>query len=424
MTQTANPEISKLMSELASKNATMNQAIDDLKAKQEKLIAAGGDENLKDLKAAIKQLEDQHTAGEKKLADAIKSVTDAKTHQEKQTGGFDSFGEFAQQVKSASAKGATTPEKLNKWHAKAPTTVANEASGVDGGYLVPTEFATTIMELAFGDESVLAQTNNIPLSRNSISIPVSEATPWGSNGVTAHWIEEGGQLTQSRPRFEMRHMRLFKLAAFVPASDELLEDSTALEAFISGAASKAIRYHADDAIYWGDGVGKPLGIYNSNALVSVAKKSGQAADTIVIENILNMFSRMLPTSMSNSGWDLNPDTLPQLMLLTIGNNAVWLPGGMIQDAPYGLLLGRPVRPSVHMKTLGDKGDILFSDKRQYMTISKGIKTATSIHLWFDYDVMAFRFIFRINGQPWLSAPITTPNSAATLSPFVTLDARA
>jgi hypothetical protein len=41
---------------------------------------------------------------------------------------------------------------------------------------------------------------------------------------------------------------------------------------------------------------------------------------------------------------------------------------------------------------------------------------------FNQDVTAFRVIERLDGRPWLDAPITPQNGGATLSPFVQLAA--
>ena len=46
-----------------------------------------------------------------------------------------------------------------------------------------------------------------------------------------------------------------------------------------------------------------------------------------------------------------------------------------------------------------------------------------MHLWFDQDLMAFRLIFRMDGQPAMAAAITPPNSSVTRSHFVALQAR-
>jgi len=47
----------------------------------------------------------------------------------------------------------------------------------------------------------------------------------------------------------------------------------------------------------------------------------------------------------------------------------------------------------------------------------------SIHLWFDYDTTAFRFVLRIAGQPWWSAAADPRDGSATYSPFVALAER-
>jgi HK97 family phage major capsid protein len=325
-------------------------------------------------------------------------------------------------VHKASAPGGSIDQRLIT---KGPTTYAHEGAGGSGGYLVPQQWAEQLWEMVVGDESLLSRTNQIPTSRNSLSLPVNASTPWGSGGVQAYWADEAEQVSQSKPRFEYRNLRLSKLSALVPASDELLEDVAALDAFIGREAGRAIRYKADDAVINGDGVGKPLGILTSGALVSVAKEDAQNDDTLLAQNVAKMYARMPAASISRAVWLINQDVLPQLLSMTLGDALVYLPPNGIADAPFGTLLGRPVILSQHMRTLGDEGDILFADLSQYLSLIKsdGIKTASSIHLWFDYDVTAFRFTFRIAGQPWLSAPISPDNSSDTLSPFVTLAER-
>ncbi|MGE0724808.1 MAG: phage major capsid protein, partial [Alphaproteobacteria bacterium] len=77
-------------------------------------------------------------------------------------------------------------------------------------------------------------------------------------------------------------------------------------------------------------------------------------------------------------------------------------------------------------TLGDKGDLIFADLSQYMTLTKGqqIRTDVSMHLYFDQGLQAFRFTFRVNGQPWWGSSITPQFGNQTRSCFVTLDERA
>lgn len=336
--------------------------------------------------------------------------------------GFDSLGDFALAVHKASAEGGRTDARLVT---KGPSTFANEGTGNSGGYLVPGEFADRLWEIVFAQDSLLSRTNQIPTSRNSLSLPVSESTPWGASGVQAYWVEEGNAITQSRPTFKYQNLRLHKLAALVPASDELVEDASALDAFVTREAGRAIRYKADDAIINGDGVGKPLGIFNASSLVTVDKEVSQTADTIVASNIAKMYARMPASSMGEAVWLLSQDVLPQIVTLTLGDQPIYRPPTGNGAAPLGTLLGRPILLSQHCQGAGDKGDIYFVNFSDYITLTRtsGIQTASSIHLWFDHDITAFRFTFRVAGQPWLSQPIVSANGGPDTSPFVTLQAR-
>jgi HK97 family phage major capsid protein len=90
------------------------------------------------------------------------------------------------------------------------------------------------------------------------------------------------------------------------------------------------------------------------------------------------------------------------------------------------LFGKPVIPIEHASAIGDVGDIMLADMSQYLLIEKGgIQAANSIHIKFDYDEVAFRVTYRVNGQPLLASPLTPykATSGRTLSPFVTLAAR-
>jgi len=215
----------------------------------------------------------------------------------------------------------------------------------------------------------------------------------------------------------------------VPISDELLADATALGAYFEPAAARSIRWKTDEALCFGSGAGVPLGAFVGPAAIVVAKDSGQATLTLSTTNLANMIARLPAGSYGNSVWMLNNDVLPALFTLTLGNYPIYLPAGApvcgLQGSPYGTLLGRPIVVTQHAKSFSSQGDVMLADWRQYQTITKagGIQTATSMHLYFDADAMAFRSIFRVDGAPKQAAPITPANGSNTLSPFVQLAAR-
>ncbi|MCP4304727.1 MAG: phage major capsid protein [bacterium] len=336
--------------------------------------------------------------------------------------GFASFGEFASAVRAASQPGMPADNRLNI--GAGPTTYGNEGAGSDGGFLVPPEFSGRVREHALEEDAFLPLTDGDEIQGNSMTFPRDETTPWGSNGVRAYWEGEADQAAQTNPVLKSATLRLRRLTALVPVTDELLSDTSALSGYLDRKTGESIRWKSNDAIINGLGAGQPSGITQAACLVTQAKKASQAADTIVADNIVKMFARN--TNPGRAVWLVNPDAYPQLPLMTIGDQPMFVGPMGLQSAPAGSLLGRPIIMTDACQTLGDLNDLLFVDFQGYKTITKagGIETATSIHLWFDYNTTAFRATFRMDGQPWLGSAITPPNSAVTRSPFVTLAARA
>jgi len=168
---------------------------------------------------------------------------------------------------------------------------------------------------------------------------------------------------------------------------------------------------------------------NGAAVVTVAKESGQATQTLVAQNLAKMIARLPPGSFTHAVWIVNNDVLPALFTLTLGNYPIYLPVGQsvggIQGSPYGTLLGRPVFVSQHANTFSAQGDVILADLSYYQTITKagGMQTATSMHLYFDADLTAFRTTFRMDGQSKITSPIAPAKGSNTLSPYIQLGAR-
>lgn len=340
---------------------------------------------------------------------------------------FHSLGHFAMAVRRAvpAGGGQVDPRLLMN----APTTVGTEGIGEDGGFAVPPEFRAEIAAAVFGEDSLVARTDLMESSSNTWTAPKDETTPWQSTGgIQAYWENEASQLTQSKEALKESSVRLNKLTALVPVSSELLEDAPGMDSYLRRKAPEKMDFRITDALVSGDGAGKPLGILNAGCLVTVAKEGAQSADTVVFENINKMYSRMYARWRSSAVWLINQDIEPQLGSLNHPGDSspVFMPAGGLSQAPFGTIMGRPVVPTEACSTLGDAGDIIFASMGQYLAIRKvgGVRTDISMHLWFDYDTMAFRFILRLGGQPWWSEAIARFKGGNTLSAFVTLAERA
>lgn len=344
--------------------------------------------------------------------------------------GFRSFGEFALACIAATSPGAQRDERLQIGAAStAPSNYGNVGSGADGGYLVPPDFSRNIIDNAYNEQqSFVPLTDNTPVEGNGMTFPVDETTPWGSAGIKAYWTDEAGAATDSKAKFDPAQLRLKKLTALVPLTEEMLSDASAISAYVQRKVPEAIAFKTNEALWSGSGAGKPKGFYTASALlVSVAKETSQAADSIVAQNISKMRARMSSRSWRRAIWCVNNDCLPQLDNLLFATDAT---NGIIYKPEggrfgYGTLLGRDLMVTDFNETVGDKGDIVLVDWGMYRTITKagGIETATSMHFWFDRGLTAFRSVFRVDGQPAITAPVTPNKGSNSLSPIVTLDAR-
>jgi HK97 family phage major capsid protein len=348
--------------------------------------------------------------------------------------GWNNMGDFAMAVRAASNKGATVIDP--RLVANTLSTYSTEGTGSDGGFAVPPDFRTDIWKKVMAEDSLFGRTDQNPTSKNTIVLPADETTPWdATGGIQAYFESEASQMTQSKISLTEKTIRLNKLTALVPVTGELLEDAPGLDAYLRKKVAEKFDFKLNLKIIQGSGAGEPLGILKANSLISVAKESGQAADTLLIDNIDKMWSRLYAPLRNGAIWLINQDVEPQLYGLQrvvknasgtiVGGTPAYMPPGGVSGSPYATLYGREIVPTQACETLGDKGDIILVNLKQYMTAYKqvGVKTDVSMHLWFDYDVLAYRFILRIAGQPWWANKITPRDGTNYPSWAVTLDER-
>lgn len=382
-----------------------------------------------DIKKLIKD-----TLKETSTANVTKGgATDVKSFEK---GGYDELWQFARDVYKSTVSGGFVSEKLQSWNGHIKEAGLMEGSDMSqGGALVPTEFRNQILEIAIEDAIIRQRAMQIPMATSSVRIPyVKDASHAASThgGIIIYRPDEGAALTASNATYGNVELNLHKLAGLVHVTTELLEDSPiSMQPLLTRQFGEAIGFQEDEDFINGTGAGMSLGALNAPALISVAQETDQPADTIVTQNLAKMWSRLHSRGQRNAVWLANLDTFPQFYELTVnvgtGGSIVGIIGNDITGAPIMQIMGRPLILTEHMQTIGDKGDVLLADWSQYLIGSKAgssaAKFASSIHLKFDEDKTSFRFIMRVDGQPWNPTALTPKHSTITLSSFVTLDAR-
>jgi HK97 family phage major capsid protein len=383
----------------------------------DKIVAEAG---IKGADAAIKSLPSVNAAGVQ------------VTHDEADTP-FRNMGDELFAVKQATlTQGRELAPRLKALNLKALG--ANELVGSEGGFLLEPSFAASLLTPLHdaGPFSSRAAKLAIGPNANGVTVRAVDETSraagsrWG--GILGYRLAEAGTKLATQPTFRLAELRLKKYAVLCYATEELLQDTTALAGIIQQGAAEELDFMVNDDIMNGAGNAGPLGILASGALISVAKETGQTAATIVTENIFKMWARMHPRSKSNSVWYINTDVTPQLYALSLsvgtGGMPMYMAPGALPNSPSGALLGRPVVETEFNATLGTVGDIVLADMSQYIMIDRDVQAASSIHVQFLTDQVAYRFVYRADGQPKISTPLTPYKGSNTLSPFIALATRA
>lgn len=381
------------------------------------------------IKAAVEPIEKRIEVGQSEMEKDKKA-------------GFKSLAHFATDVAKAAQSGyRKLSTELNKWEdfcaveKAAGSPSQNVSDGEAGGYLVPEEFRQNLLVAAREQNELMGRCTQIPMQSNSVKIPYVNGFDKSGNlvygNVAWQWTDEEAALTEKSIKFGYINLNLHKVTALAYASDEILRFSPmSMENILREGFTDGFNYEMNRVILKGTGAGQPLGLLSSPCLISIAAETGQAASTILWENVIKMYARCI--NPSNAVWICNPNTLPQLasMSLTVGTGGVpvFMPAGGASGKPFNTLFGLPVVFSHHAKSLGTVGDIVLADMKQYLlgmlSGDGGIGFDTSMHLKFDVDQVAYRWRFYVAGQSWMPSALTPPEATtSTISPFVALATR-
>ena len=314
---------------------------------------------------------------------------------------------------------------------------ADSEAGSPGGFLVPGILAAAIFDASLAMELVRPRAKTYNLVSSNISVAgldtQDQSTRGSVGGLAMEMLPELGQATDQTPKFRMLNFIARKGMIYCRASIELVEDAANFVEEMTNGFASAMAQGLDNQAYRGTGAGQALGILNAPATISVAKETNQVADTIVLENVLKMYSRLYPPSIKTSTWWAHPSTIPELFQLQVkfkdaaGTDFV---GGslapiftQLADGSFNLL-GRPLEVTHHCNPLGDQGDIALLNWGAYGFALRRLVTIESNRAtgWQSY-AEDFRGVVRFDGQPLRSKPIVLPDGADSLSDFVTLDAR-
>lgn len=315
---------------------------------------------------------------------------------------------------------------------------ASEAVMADGGFLLQPDWANTILQRAYQESAVLRRCNTWTVQKNAIKIPaIDETSRTDGNrfgGARGYWMNEADTLTGSKPR--IRNMELYpkKLGVLCYETSELMDDLGALQQYVITILGKEVAFKVTDAIILGDGAGKPQGIMNSPALISIARSSG---NVIAATDVLGMLKRFWVGSRTDKNgytidgnladgpkpaWFCHSDTVDQLAQCVIAVGGGGSLAFLLNPETMNMM-SFPVIPIEQCLSLGTKGDLILADLNEYQLAWRNPgQLDVSMHVKFTNDEQALRLIVRVDGQGGWSTPVTPMNGTNTQSPFVSLNA--
>ncbi len=281
----------------------------------------------------------------------------------------------------------------------------------EGGYLTPPQQASAIWDALNSSVNALSTLcDNHTVTGESLSLPANAETSrvQGSlyGGLTTYWVNEADQITASKQKFRLLKLEPQELIALCYVKDKVLNNSgEALGAYLEVAAGIALGHRLDAAIAGGIGTGQRLGLLNAAYTVSVAKEGGQAAATVVPQNVAKMVARLHHGAHGTARWIMHPTVYAQLLQL-VTTTAVGKGGYNLLDPATRTLAGFPLTVTDVLPVLGKVGDLILWDQTSYAVGKRGTEQAVSIHVRFDYGESAYRFKLSVDGQQWLDYEIT------------------
>jgi HK97 family phage major capsid protein len=332
---------------------------------------------------------------------------------------FANSADFFSAIWHYRTRDAEMENKVKRIRAAFSSTVPSE-----GGFLIPETLRSDLLSVALESSIVRSRSRVIPMDTLRVPFPAIDSTSNVSSvfgGIVGYWTEEAAALTASQASFGRVVLDAKKLTAYTEIPNELIADSIgSFQAYLDQLFPEALSFYEDYAFLRGTGVGEPLGVLNGTGLVTFDRAAGSA---IAYADVVGMYARMLPSSLSRAVWVASIDALPALTQMTISGATVplWLPGGQAIDGIPTGLLGRPIIFTEKVPGIAAAQCLSFIDFGFYLIGDRQVMSAmSSPHFKFANDVTAYRIIERVDGRPWLNSAVTPKNSTATLSPYVTV----
>lgn len=262
--------------------------------------------------------------------------------------------------------------------------VLQEKVDADGGYLVPEEMDSRLIE-ALEEENVIRQLATKITTSGDHKINIADSAP------AAAWVEEGNALSFGDATFKQVLLDAHKLHVGIKATDELLYDEAFnIESYITRKFASALANAEENAFLNGTGTTQPVGIFHET-------KGGQLAATLTAalkgDDIIDLIYSLKRPYRKNAVFLMNDSTIREIKKLkdTTGQY-LWQPS--LKEGEPDRILGYPIYTSQFAPA--DK--IAFGDFSYYNIGDRGARTFRSLtELFAGNGMVGFLAQERVDG---------------------------
>lgn len=249
---------------------------------------------------------------------------------------------------------------------KVISNILQEGTAADGGYLVPVEYDSRLIDV-LTEENVMRKLATTITTAGEHRINVAGSKP------AASWIDEGDALTFGDAKFSQILLDAHKLHVAVKVTEELLNDNAFnLEGYLMDTFGKALANAEEDAFLNGATTGKPTGIF-------AATGGGTAAvstTALSADNLIDLVYALKRPYRKNAAFILNDKLIAKIRKLKYadGKEYIWQPT-FVEGEP-DRILGYPVYTSAYAPedkiafgdfsyyNIGDRGTRSFAELRE------------------------------------------------------------
>lgn len=266
--------------------------------------------------------------------------------------------------------------------------VLQEGVDTDGGYLVPEEYDSRLIDV-LNEECIMRNLGTKITTSGERKINIAATKP------AASWIEEGGALSFGDATFDQIIMDAYKLHVAIKVTEELLYDAAFnLESYIIQQFGKAIANAEEDAFLNGDGNHKPTGL-----LTTAQTGVTTSGASITADDLIELVYKLKRPYRKSAAFIVNDQTLAAIRKLKDANQAyMWQPSYQMGEPDR--LLGYPIHTTPFMPTAeAGKAALVFGDYSYYNIGDRGSRSIQELReLFAGNGMIAFVMKERVDGK--------------------------